>query len=347
MVKKKTDPDIIVKFNGKEHSLEEITKAETAAADSDKSLNWRQVFPNEEKETLKSDKIEEQSAVTHESLVSKLKKKKSKTKSENDHIPIFLLIKHIWIPLLAAIIVGMGLGFTLLLAFSGHGKNHAVSTVSNTETASQPGQSLKQNASALPAKDLSLHLYVIQAGVFSNKSQADALVNGFHEQGVPGVVEKDGNNYVFIGAQTNQSDVNRMKNYFKDQSISVYTKDWTAKSKQKTVKRNAYNFMKLGNDLLVSMIPVSGQMILNEGGSINNKDMNKIKAMESELKKAENEAEGVFTKKDQDKLHSFSNQISKSVQYLDKHKDKLDKKTGSYLQQHLLNAMLLYKELLS
>ncbi|MBM7644723.1 hypothetical protein JOD45_000930 [Scopulibacillus daqui] len=341
--KAKKEPDIIVKFNGKERTLEELTKAETASADSDKSLNWRKAFANEEKQKLKSIKTHEQSAVAHESLPSKLKKKR-KAKENNERIPLLILIKHIWVPLLAAIIVGMGLGFTLLLAFSGHGKNHAVSSVSKQETA---GQSLKQNGSTLPAKNLNLHLYVIQAGVYSDKRQADTFVKAFQKQGVPAVVEKSGNNYIFIGVQTSQTAVDHMKDYFKEQGISVYTKEWTAESKQKAINQNMYNFMKLGNDLMLSMIPVSGQMILNEGGSIKDKDMMKIKEIEGEFQKAENAAGASVPRNNQSQVHTFSQEISKSVQYLEKHKDKLDKKTGSYIQQHLLTAMLAYKELLS
>ncbi|MGV3487937.1 MAG: hypothetical protein ACO1OC_05050, partial [Tuberibacillus sp.] len=103
--------DVIVTFNGKNHKLKDWIKIEKAAVDDDSSLNWKKVF---EEHTPKPNLGE--SAPTGFVPYKKIKKKR---KAYNA-LPLALIFKQFWVPFLSAIIVGLGIGFTVLIMFSSH-----------------------------------------------------------------------------------------------------------------------------------------------------------------------------------------------------------------------------------
>ncbi|WKB36835.1 hypothetical protein QS257_08080 [Terrilactibacillus sp. S3-3] len=121
--------------------------------------------------------------------------------------------------------VGLGLGFTMLLVFSDQGKTAVKPSAAVSESQKKTEQGEK--ASTLNVKDLPLKINVIQGGVFTKTEQVDKVTRELRKKEVPAIAVKNGGETaIYIGLMTNETKNNILANYYKKRKIGFYEKNW-------------------------------------------------------------------------------------------------------------------------
>jgi hypothetical protein len=237
--------DVIVAFNGKDHKLKEWTRKEKAATDDDPSLNWRKVF---EEHTPKTNMGEP--APTGFVPYKKVKKKRRKTSTA----PIILLFKQFWIPFLSAVIVGLGIGFTVLIMFS----HHKTEDKQAVPTTAQPAKQTPSDevAKSMGGDGFAINLQVIQGGSFDTLKAAKDRLTELKDQSVPAAIFTEDNNYkVMIGVAKSEDARRKMQEKLGD--IELYGKSWSFHPQTIKTSKNVGDFLKTGKDFVESMVPLS------------------------------------------------------------------------------------------
>lgn len=320
---KEEEEEVIVTFNGKEHTLTEWTKKEVAAADDDATLNWRDVFESHKTE-LKTN-IDEP-APTGVTL-------KKKTKRPLGFLPFF---KHFWVPFLSAVIVGLGIGFTVLLLFSSNGKKEVANAPAAASVTEHPKEATSSGDGAADVSTLSLSVQAVQAGVLSTKAAADGFVDDLKSQGVPAVSVQDGDHFnIFIALAATEESRDQIKNMYKEKVEKPYGKEWKLMKEVKTTKATA-QFLDKGRALFSGMIPLSAaaasgsapdkKALDNIGQLLNNWSSQKVTTNDSTVDK---------------QLISFKGMLEAAFANIKNNGD------GHSGQQSLLDALGLYQEILS
>jgi hypothetical protein len=279
--------DVSVTFNGKETKLSKRMKEQTSASDLDKLKDWR--IQEEKVATFTSSETEAERPIdttpldwrgfnnsqTAATLVASSKKKKKRKK---DHSGPFLnFIKKFWIPFLSAIVVGLGLGFTVLLVFTTH---KAVTPTVKSPPAVSQGEVTGKTSSVPKTKtvsgaDYQLNLQVIQMGVYKQYAGALTDQKQFEASGIHTAIVKDiANYYLFSGVALNPSDIKSLeKALIKGQK--PYGKAWTIQPSQ--VKGTALDLqdIKTANLVIQNLIPLSVAACLNQ--PVDTKIMTQVK----------------------------------------------------------------------
>jgi hypothetical protein len=336
---------VSVTFNGKETKLSKQMKEPTSVSDQDKLKNWRE---QEEKViTLSSSETEADAEAerpndtspldwrgfnnsqTAATLVDPSKKKKRKNGQSG---PLFSFIKKFSIPFLSAIVVGLGLGFTVLLVFTNH---KTVSPTVKTPPAILQGgvatakQASPSNTKTVSGADYQLNLQVIQMGVY--KQQAGALTDQkkFDASGIHTAIVKDQTTYyLFSGVALNPSDIKTLeKTLFKGQQ--VYGKAWTVQPSK--VKGSALDLqdLKTANLVIQNLIPLSVSACLNQ--PVDTKIM-------TQVKKALEQMEDPNGLRGQEKLVTLKGTLLAAYSALNQ-----SKPDGQKSQDALLDAIANYK----
>ncbi|TCP32233.1 sporulation related protein [Scopulibacillus darangshiensis] len=344
-----------VSFNGEERKLEEKKdQSKVAAVDKDKMLNWRDTFPKTADKQSIHDVEEDdmQHAAGHDPIYfpkgkKKKKKKKKRTvasKNNRESSPqLIIILKNIWIPLLSAVIVGLGLGFTILLLFSGDDKAQTTSKIQANSAVKSENTTSKPSEEA--AKNLELDLNVIQAGAFSKQDQAKELANKLEDKGLASLTTKNDNFYVFAGLASDADQVDGLKEYFKNQGIDVYAKTWDIQSTKSWAKEAPLNqFFYQGKELLGKLLTLNNKVMVSGDHPKNSrlKDINKIKVGWDMID--DNKMSGL-SKKERAKVRDFHSTLSDATMAANKLENKATKEKVSALEQNLMDAVKLYKDL--
>jgi len=134
--------------------------------------------------------------------------------------------KPVVISVSAAIFIGSILGFIMLNMFgnindlSNHGNNpeatNAVVADEDTEK--------KSNASD---EHKTITAYVLQGGVFSEKSNADQWAESFKQAGFPAMIwERDDQYYLLTGIADTEEQAKKIATSIKEQNMDVFAKEW-------------------------------------------------------------------------------------------------------------------------
>lgn len=247
---RKNQEDVIVTFNGKNHRLKDWMKIEKAAVDDDASLNWRKVF---EEHTPKPDNSE--SAPTGFVPYKKVKKKRL-------HKPNYgfgQLFKMFWIPFLSAVVVGLGIGFTVLLMFSDHKTNHAKAP----EAPEAVATSAELKVNTLDGTPFSMTVQVLQENSYKTEAGAKEDLSQLKENEKPGAVLKENGNYkVIVGLAKDEATRKQLANTFG--GMALYGKAFSFSPKAVRTSQQVGEFLIDGKNLMMAMVPLSTEKALGK-----------------------------------------------------------------------------------
>ncbi len=305
-VSNKTNQGISVTFNGKSTSLNPLTREEIAATDQDRMKNWRE--EEDARESLKdqSDEIKTPSTIKEElpsaqgpldwrELAGPSYPTSNGPSSINKKRPpdFVLFFRKFWVPFLSAVIVGLGLGFTVLLVLSNHNtvasSEKAVTTSTAVATTSQTTNPKKE--SAVSGKSYILNLQVVQTGVYSSKTNAMTDKTNQSKEGVHTAVLKDGDKFaLFSGLALNKGDLASL-NQTLPSKLKPYDKAFVINpQKIKGTKRDLQD-IKTANLVIQNLIPLSLTAIQN--GKV---DQSVLKQVEKALNQMEDPSAGTNQK---------------------------------------------------
>ncbi|MFT8873052.1 MAG: hypothetical protein ABF868_12335 [Sporolactobacillus sp.] len=202
---KKQSP-VTVFFNGEKLTLEEWTRRETAAG-KQPPLDWSSAFPKKavDKPAPHSfDSVKSHSArFTHGDMLRHCRRA--------GHVLRLLLL-----PAGAAILIGLAIGLTLLLFFSGQSEKKSNTWV--TEAAPTAG------VSAVTAKQLTVSEFLLQSGVYSNQTKAQQAAAALRRQGLAVVTGGSGQTALFIAGCSSAAAASEQAAYYKKKQVPVYQK---------------------------------------------------------------------------------------------------------------------------
>lgn len=342
------EEDIFVIINGEKKKINSA-KEEVAAADSDRTIDWSHRFRDSEQSSVETSGAGQNYHQSfHLSSPHKGKKRHKLTKKKlNKNRPSnngvwkhhHVLFKKFWIPLISAIIIGLGFGFTILVFFSGQALEDGPS-VSNAASVTDPGSTSNKSSpneagsssAKLTVQQLTLDSYLLQAGAFDSASQADRLINQLSEKTIPAVKYKSGGYHrVFIGIASEQSGIDALSPFYSNQlKEAPYTKEISVTADNAEItNKGLFNFLTQGKDYLIKLSQLSASS----------------SSIPSELKKQIANWGGSFAniqaKQAKSALKDFQKRLTAAASYNYKNKD--DIKTA---QEHLLNAWTAYAEVL-
>lgn len=356
----KPDSDTKITFNGEERKPEKSNRPGVAAADNDRMLNWRDNFPNKEEhsdsDTSGNIKEDQQQAASHDiSHYHKVKKKRKSfgtgNKTGSSLSPIIVILKNIWIPLLSAAIVGLGLGFTVLLFFPGDGKTSDTASTFSREQAASAGKDEKSisssQAEAIPVGKLAMTVNVVQVGAYSTKAQANEKIASLKDKGIPAISYESDNIYVFLGAAMGEGQVDPLKTYYDEAAIDIYIKKWPITAKNPLLKNSSLNsFLLEGKNLLNKLFVLSNGVMISSDPP-EDKELKVLNKMKVGWTMAGDEAMKPLSKKEKASLEDFYDKLSGATLELNGLEPKTAKSDISKVQQKLLEAMVLYKTFLT
>lgn len=353
---KQEKSDVSITFNGKEHTLEEWTKAEIAAADKDKTLNWQSAFQGhtEKSETNKKTSAPGKKFASYYYQVKKKRRrglKQKRTAFFPKHPPsakeIRVFFKHVWLPVMAALVVGLGLGFTMLLIFSDQGKTSVKSSAAAEQTTKKTGQG--QAVSPLKAEDLPFEVSVIQGGVFSKTEQVNKAIGGLRKKGVPAIaVKTGGQTAVYIGLMTNDSAGSRLTNYYKKRKVGYYEKKWQLSVAEHPLvlkNRQLADFIGKGRDILKALLGISGQ-VTPESSLIKAQTAEKLDKLKSGWQWEPAADNKQLSGTDKEKLAAFYNDAGNAVSAAEALRKKTSARSFYIFQQSLLQATAEYGQII-
>lgn len=270
--------EIRVMFNGKETTINKSVKKVVAATDQDQKKQWR----NEEdlhKEREKNEKAEETETKNQDlyeqyelyawdarqpaaSLsTSTIKKKKKKRVKKSSHATITMFIKKFWVPFLSAVIVGLGLGFTVLLIFMNHKPVPVSATVgSQTNSVSSTSASTTPTSttqSTVAGKDYMLNLQVVQTGYYDTKQSALTDQSKFEAMGVHAVLTTDSSHYaLFSGLALTKNQLSILEPTIINKT-PIYGKPWVLNPNKVKGTKKELQDLKTANLVIQNLIPLS------------------------------------------------------------------------------------------
>lgn len=315
----RSDEEIIVTFNGKDHTLEEWTKKQAAVRKQDKTpLNWRKVFADQVPVTRR----DQREAAAGFSANRNFKGRRP------GRFLAPLLIKFFGVPFVAAVIVGLAIGFTVLIMLSSHDKkirNPSVATAGQV-AGETPGKKVKADA---PQLDLTVH--AVQANTFSTAEGANEQVQTLKNLGVPAAVVRDGQRYdVFIALAGSES--GRKKLVAKYESLKPFGKTWAVRFPAAGLSEATARYLETGRILLLDLIRLSADKALDQ--KVDQKALADVQTTLNGWTAAANVKMADNLKED---LTSFKGAIESAYSHIE---NREDQDAG---QQSLLDAVRLYQ----
>ncbi|WP_243291158.1 hypothetical protein [Bacillus sp. FJAT-47783] len=262
-----TSRKIVIKFNGANQDYEENLQQKKETEEREPKLNvssWDEkrkvekemAAAKEEKEKDEDDfpwvLPEDPKVVVNDAKKSKQKKRNHPYVASSSPLTSISPKKYI-VPILLAIIVGIGFGTFANQLLSKEQATPASSVVEE----SQPASENKQNPPVSGEKGtLSLPLFVIQEGLYSKESGADTVVSNLSERGLAASKFKaDEGFYVFIGIAMTAEEGKKLKQLMSDKGIEPIDKqisvEMTASDPEET-KQVMETMIQMSSKLLIS-----------------------------------------------------------------------------------------------
>jgi hypothetical protein len=246
-LKKKT-PRVTITFNGKTHNLEEWTRQETAT-DKDKSLNWNAAF-SEERTTMEHHAqpiTDDDAFVKQKHSFFRNNKKRHLVLSKPSGT--WHTIRLFWLPAVAAIVVGLVIGLSMLMIFSDQNTK-----VKDTWADGQKKTQNDGSSEAVRNVNLNLPVYMIQAGLFGSSSKAKQVAEQLKSQGPAAVMQVSRGTAIFVGVSQTEAGADQLLAHFKKTGMTVFKKQMTIQSesaeKSKLKANEALSYKKIISALL-------------------------------------------------------------------------------------------------
>lgn len=146
---------------------------------------------------------------------------------------------------IAALLIGTVLGLMVIQFFIGSDNTYDLwgsqSTVPKATTGASPSATEQPQTIQLEA----MQAYVLQAGVFSEKENADQIAAQFQKAGVHTMVwNRDDQYYLFADAAGTLEAANSKAEKLKAMQLDVYVKEWIVPSKTLEISTDSYEWVR-------------------------------------------------------------------------------------------------------
>lgn len=209
------------KYNKKKLWKNGGRKSHETEANDEKSINQNKA---EEPGTLEDSSIPELTMTTGgESESGKQPNFKRKSR--------FKAFKPFLVAALSAVVIGSVLGFFMLNMFVDINEN--ISTQGNASSLAAAEEEGSGEANNSLAKIASSNAFVLQAGKFSEKENAEQMQETFAQQSFPSMIwEKGKYFYVLAGLAGSAEKGNQLSKGFTEQGLEVYVTEWETASQE-------------------------------------------------------------------------------------------------------------------
>ena len=139
----------------------------------------------------------------------------------------FKIFQPIIVAILSAIIIGSVLSFVMFQVFVSVEEDLANQSQIQQLPAAADSNTANETAAEKSLFSLeAIHSFVLQAGVFSEKANADQLAGELAKSDIPSFVwERDGQFFVFVGALANKAQGEKLAEKYSE--VELYVKEWS------------------------------------------------------------------------------------------------------------------------
>lgn len=343
---KKKSPQVIIRFNGEKHTLEEWAKRETAA-DKEKDLDWSRAFPKNPDTADRDDSIYKHHKANRTEPYFHIGRMFGRRKT--NWLPgrrairgTLYTVRYFWLPAAAAVIVGLSIGLSMLLVFTGQNRPEQAAWTSGTVRSSTAGSSL---SSPLTQRSLALSVYVVQTGVYATQTAAGQAASRLRNEGVAAVTFKQGNADIFISAASTASGAAKLAGYFKNQGIPVYQKNvqFSASANPAVLKDSrTASFAARGRALVQELLQISEEAAGNRFFP----SSQAVAQMDRLLKDWKLPAAGALSGSNRQTAVNFQKSVNTAASRARAMRAKGTGATFNSYQQSLLEAIMSYRDLI-
>ncbi|HEY4601165.1 MAG TPA: SPOR domain-containing protein [Cerasibacillus sp.] len=149
--------------------------------------------------------------------------------SFNKRRQAFQLKKNVMIATGSALVIGTLLGIVMLKMFATVDESSAYQSTQVRQTAApQQANHKKQPDKNNKTQSLSdMQAFVIQAGMFSERANAEAMLSQFQAKGTDGVIwQRDDHYYLFIDISSDKTGAKKMVESYKKENLETFVKQW-------------------------------------------------------------------------------------------------------------------------
>lgn len=244
-----------------------------------------------------------------------------------------------------AIATGMLLGYFML--------NFFATTIENMET-SITNSSNNNQVSIADNNQVSAGqtfngrtIYILQAGVFSNISGAEAIVSKLQDMGKAAVIQSSDSFYVYIGVSNIKDNAALLKELLISEDIDVYAKEYQIPKKSFNMSDTSFltfsNWISVGNQIVTSLSEQTTLALVNNGYKI---DFNSLQKLHQEFLLDVQSLKTSLAEENLDNELELVNDMSDQIYYSISAMNAYDKNSNNnYLwdiQELILNYELLY-----
>ncbi|MBY7143251.1 SPOR domain-containing protein [Virgibacillus sp. NKC19-3] len=150
---------------------------------------------------------------------------------ETDHKPSskrnkWKSFKPIIVTTISAIAIGSILGVFMLRMFVGVDSD--LTANNNAPAATIDAEDEDSNAERMTASMEQMNAYVLQGGVFSDETNAEAWVSNYEQAGFPGFIwEREGQFFLLLGLANTEEHAEQLASQLKEQEFDIYVKEWS------------------------------------------------------------------------------------------------------------------------
>ncbi|SDK40877.1 hypothetical protein [Sediminibacillus albus] len=164
---------------------------------------------------------------------------------------------------IAALMIGLALGFIMLRMFAGMDENGNDSTANGNNqpvdapTADGADEQPKQADFSVEG----MNAYVVQGGVFSSQAKAEEWQKNFSDSGLPSVVwEHEGQFYLFAGLGDTEAGAKKTAELIAGKQLDTYVKAWQTEGQTKDLSDEEANWLQGFQALWDSSVSSQGDL---------------------------------------------------------------------------------------
>lgn len=358
--KKKNDRRISIVLNGKQKPYDELAKdeltyseflnQENSATKEDESEEFQWVLSEEMKEAA-SKKIVDlgerrrdkkklsapywDDGKSEDSPKIPYTKRKKKRRLQFDFKSLPLGLIGI---IASAIVVGVSFGLMMLTIFTGEKAQGTVDTPIETPQAIAP---VTTSNGQVPT----LGIEIIQGGAFSIYAKGEEIAQGLKNNGFASVVTKETEPaYLFIGLGLNKEQANAVADIYKASGQDIYLKPYAVASQATIESEEQLNFLQTAVDFYQQLTLLSVNGLTNGGSLVTDETFQTLASSKNELALLTN---GFAEESRQAIATSFQTELTMALTTIENFSSTNDRSLLWQTQQHLLNGLLLYEELVN
>ncbi|WP_099158658.1 SPOR domain-containing protein [Virgibacillus ndiopensis] len=182
----------------------------------------------------------------------------------------FSIYKPIIFATVSALVIGLCLGIIMLNMFVGIGKevsgtgnvpNQLLNNNENNSSAS--GNTTESAVSNVTFEQI--NGYVLQAGVFSNETNANEWAKKYDKSGFGTMLwKRDGKYYLLAGLSSTKEHAKEQAKSLKEKDFEIYVKEWSTSEIQKSLTKEEGEWIHSFRDLWYeSLMAVTGQEVIS------------------------------------------------------------------------------------